>query len=64
MQKLIEIIKKVCGNIPPERRIAVIVALFSIFAAINIFVVASAIYSIGRDNDNLKTHTNERAKEQ
>ncbi len=42
--------RKLCGRISPDRRIAVIVTAFCLFAVVNILVVASAIRNIGRDN--------------
>jgi hypothetical protein len=42
-------LRRMCGRVSPDRRIAVIVAAFSLFAIVNIWIAASAIWSIGRD---------------
>jgi hypothetical protein len=49
LRERIEIgLRKVCGRVSPDRRAAVIVAMLVVFAALNIWVTARAIWSIGR----------------
>lgn len=38
-----------CGRINPDRRVVVIVVLFVLFAALNLYVTFRGIWSIGRD---------------
>jgi hypothetical protein len=42
-------LRKVCSRVSPDRRAAVIVTALVVFAALNIWVTARAIWSIGRD---------------
>jgi hypothetical protein len=41
-------LRSVCGRVSPDRRPAVIVTALVVFAALNIWVTARAIWSIGR----------------
>lgn len=62
MKKLIQKLKDwvedlfrgLCGRITPDRRVAVIVVLFVVFAVVNIWVTFRAIYSIGRENSRIE----------
>lgn len=43
-------LRGLCGRINPDRRVVVIVVVFVLFAALNLWVTFRAIYSIGRDD--------------
>lgn len=42
-------LRKMCGAINPNRRVTVIMILFVLFAAVNLWVMFRAIYNIGRE---------------
>lgn len=44
-----EALRKVCGRITPDKRVTVIVIVFVLFAAVNLWVMFRAIYNIGRE---------------
>lgn len=41
-------LRKICGRMTPDRRVITIAVLLVVFAAVNIWVTLSAIFSIGR----------------
>lgn len=44
-----ENLRRLCGRITPEKRLAVILAMFILFAVTSLYVLASAIYEIGKN---------------
>lgn len=48
------ILRKLCGRISPDKRIAVIVVSFVVFALVNIWVMSSAIFNIGRESEHFE----------
>jgi hypothetical protein len=43
-------LRKVCGRVSPDRRAMVIIAMLVLFAALNLWMTARAIWSIGRED--------------
>ncbi|MDR2882508.1 MAG: TraL conjugative transposon family protein [Alistipes sp.] len=43
-------LRRICGRVSPDRRAVVIVAMLVLFAALNLWITARAIWSIGREN--------------
>ncbi|MDR1671605.1 MAG: TraL conjugative transposon family protein [Alistipes sp.] len=41
-------LRGVCGRVSPDRRAAVVIVMLACFAALNIWITARAIWSIGR----------------
>ena len=46
--------RRTCGKIKPEKRMFFIIALFALFALINLWVTCKAIYSIGREEKEIE----------
>ena len=42
-------LRLLCGRITPEKRLTVLVVMFIVFAFSSIYIVASAIYQIGKN---------------
>ena len=49
-----ECLRRLCGRVPADRRIALIIMLFSVFALVNIWVMSTAIFNIGRESDDFE----------
>lgn len=42
-------LRRLCGRITPEKRLAVILTMFVVFGFMSIYIFASAIYHIGKN---------------
>lgn len=42
-------LRSLCGSMSAERRLVVLLALFILFAALSLYVTASAFYNLGKD---------------
>lgn len=42
-------LRSLCGSMSAERRLVVLLALFILFAALSLYVSASAFYNLGKD---------------
>lgn len=49
-----DLLRRMCGRINPDRRVIVIVALFVVFAMVNIWVTFRAIFNIGREDSRIE----------
>lgn len=43
-------LRGLCDSLTPERRKAVVIGLFAVFAAVNFYMIFRAIYNIGRED--------------
>lgn len=44
-----EKLRHLCGRITPEKRLAVLLIMFSVFGCMSIYIFASALYNIGKN---------------
>lgn len=43
-------LRGMCDSLNPEKRKAIVMGLFAVFAAVNFYMIFRAIYDIGREN--------------
>lgn len=43
-------LRDLCDSLAPERRKAVVIGLFAVFAAVNFYMIFRAIYDIGQED--------------
>lgn len=43
-------LRRMCGRITPEKRLAVILAMLFLFSGLSIYIVVSSIYRIGKED--------------
>lgn len=48
--RLDDSLRRLCGSLTPEKRIITVVAMVSVFAIVNFYMIFHAIYSIGRED--------------
>lgn len=57
------ILRRMCGRITPDKRVAVIVTMFLLFAGLSLYFTVSSIYRFGRgDGEKLQIQHIERLK--
>lgn len=44
-----EKLRHLCGRITPEKRLAVLLIMFGVFGCMSIYIFASALYNIGKN---------------
>lgn len=44
-----EKLRHLCGRITPEKRLAVLLIMFGVFGFLSVYIFASAIYNIGKN---------------
>ncbi len=42
-------LRRLCGRITPEKRLAVLLIMFGVFGFMSIYIFASALYNIGKN---------------